>query len=129
MTQVLTFKTQFKATVVTADTKEEAMNKIQCGSWAKNYNWVSTNRTKGLVLGHALHTDNGKIRLFRLQKFNKKSSQTQRLMTRGKNKGKNISTMVVLRRPHWVATYIDVPSGMVKMAKQNARNFSLELGV
>ena len=124
--QTMTIPARFKVSTLTSSTKEGLMRSLSSG-------FVPTidGRTEH---GSVLRSDNRRYnrtefyRLYRLQKFNKKSSQTQKLVTRGKNKGRNISTSIVLRRPHWVATYIDVPISMVKKVAQYNRTFTLEIG-
>lgn len=111
---------------VRADTKEGVMRLVKSGCNHRIYNSV----IGGTVLARQTRSALGDtVRMYHLQKFNKKSIQMQKVATRGKNKGKNITTSTVVRKPHWVATYIDVPAVLVKSAKQSTRTFNLELGL
>lgn len=122
-----TFGMTFKTQTVSATTKQEVMRKLRNNMWT-SIGWSSDSKTNGLVLST---TKNGVrvYRLFVLTKYNKKSSQVQKVPNKGKNKGINTSTMTVLRKPHWVATYIDVPDTVVKSATQHERHFDLVLGI
>lgn len=65
----------------------------------------------------------GKIRLFHLQKFNKKSKQTQVI-----EDGKNITKSEMIRKhPMWVCCYHDLPIAYMIAAKQNSRNYKLSV--
>lgn len=124
--QTMTFPARFKVSTYTASTKDGLLRFLSNG-----FVPTSDGRTeRGSVL-RSVNRGSGRpefYRLYRLQKFNKKSVQTQKVPTRGKNKGRNISTSIVLRRPHWIATYIDVPTSMVKKVAQYNRTFTLEVG-
>lgn len=117
---------KIRANTFKADTKQGVLHLMKSGFHHRINSWV----IEGTVLAKQNQSALGDtIRLYHLQKFNKKSIQTQKVATRGKNKGKNITTSTVVRRPHWVATYIDVPEVLVKSVKQNNRTFNLELGL
>ena len=65
----------------------------------------------------------GKIRLFNLQKFNKKSKQTQVI-----EDGKNITKSEMIRKhPMWVCRYYDFPIESLEFVKQNTRNFDMDM--
>lgn len=122
----ITVPARFKVNTFTATTKEGLMQVLSRGLVST----IDGRTERGSVL-RSVNRGSGRpefYRLYRLQKFNKKSVQTQKVPTRGKNKGRNISTSIVLRRPHWVATYIDVPTSMVKKVAQYNRTFTLEVG-
>lgn len=61
-------------------------------------------------------------RFFYLQKFNKKSSQIQKIVN-----GKNTTFTKVIRKPSWKAFYIDVPGDLIAEGKQDIRHFTLKL--
>lgn len=126
--KTMSFPATFNAMTVTGNTKDDVMNRIRGGSWNASFNWSSMKGT-GMVLARDSHKDTGVVRLYQLQKFNKKSSQVQKRVTRGKDKGKMVSTMTIIRRPHWVGTYIDVPKKLIKTANQYSRGFSLTIGI
>lgn len=63
----------------------------------------------------------GKIRLFHLQKFNKKSKQTQVI-----EDGKNVTKSEMIRKhPMWVCCYYDLPIESLEFVKQNTRTFDI----
>ena len=65
----------------------------------------------------------GKIRLFHLQKFNKKSKQTQLI-----EDGKNITKSEMIRKnPMWVCRFYDLPIESLEFVKQNTRNFDMDM--
>lgn len=125
----MTFPAEFKANTVKGATNNDVMRSLRGGIWSTGWTWTSMSKTTGMVLVKRSRAGDDMVRLFRLQKFNKKSVQVQKKVTRGKNKGKNISTMTVLRKPHWIATYIDVPKSMIKSAHQGKRTFRLIVGM
>ena len=119
----MTFPITFKVHTVKADNKDSALRIITPG-----FGWTMTSKTNGMVLSRSTRQGSRVFRLYRLQKFNKKSSQVQKKVMRGKNKGKTVSIMTPIRRPHWIVTYIDVPDHLVKSVSQYNRTFSLTLG-
>ena len=80
---------------------------------------------KASVYRDAIHFNNDKIILYRLTKFNKKSSQTQVV----EMDGRNITTSKVIRKPHWEVEYIIVPRNIVNTVYQHNRHFNLRLRI
>ena len=84
----------------------------------------------GKTLLHYYKNGDDHVRLYRLQKFNKKSLQYRYPSIVKTDLGKASNTeMTVVRRPYWIATYIDVPVSIINSARQYDRTFSLDLSV
>ena len=61
----------------------------------------------------------GKIRVYHLQKFNKKSKQIQTIENE-----KNVTKSEMIRKhPMWICTYYDFPIELLDTTKQNPRNY------
>ena len=104
--------------------------KFKANSYEEAKNRIS-DMTSGRVFGRGwnarLYKDrdlkDDKIILYRLTKFNKKSSQTQVV----EMDGRNTSFIRVIRKPHWEVEYIIVPRNIVDTVYQHNRHFDLKL--
>lgn len=81
------------------------------------------------LLGRGGGHHEGIVRLYNLEKHNRKVKITKRTITRGKRKGEVEVTREVVRTSGWVAHYYDVPKDMVEIkgTQQKERNFTLKL--
>lgn len=113
--------TKFTPKIMKADSYSEIMERIKRG-WLYIENKTLTPRHSDIKALNMELGVSGTVRLYRLQKFNKKSSETQEVVD-----GRNITTTKILRRPHWIAYVYDVPEEIIDTATQYQRSFSLKI--
>lgn len=113
--------TKFTPKVMKADSYPEIIERIKRG-WLYIENKTLMPRHKDIKALNMSLGVSGTVRLYRLQKVNKKSSETQEIID-----GKNVTTSKVLRRPHWIAHVYDIPEEIIDSANQYQRSFSLKI--
>lgn len=115
---------KIKPSKMTAKSKDELIRKLE-GDFRTGFF-----RHYGLgLLGRSGGRHEGIVRLYNLEKHNRKVSVTKRTITRGKRKGEVEVTRTVVRESGWVAHYYDLPKDMVDVGntRQGLRTFKLKL--
>lgn len=110
------FVVDFPVKEITGRTKNDVLSKVTSGFL---YGMSSSSNTS--INGYKSF-DKKTVRFYYLQKFNKKSSQIQKVVN-----GKNTTFTKVIRKPSWKAFYIDVPTDLIAEGKQDIRHFTLKL--
>lgn len=115
---------KIKPSKMTAKSKYDLIRKLEGDfrtGFAIHYGFGLVGRSGGQ---HA-----GVVRLFNLEKHNRKVKVTKRTITRGKRKGEVEVTREVVRESGWVAHYYDIPQNMVDRSgtRQGLRTFKLKL--
>lgn len=116
---------KIKPVRITASTKSDVIKKITGQSiWATSHrdSFYSNGR---FLVKEATNT----VRLYNLEKHNRKMKITKRTITRGKRKGEVEVLREVLKTSHWVAHYYDIPRDMIdeKNTRQHNRNFTVRI--
>lgn len=111
---------------VTAKTKSDLFNKINPFDVRDVTHSFSTCYDSSF-LNVLQNKENGMIRLYSIQKFNPKTKETVKTITRGKNKGEVIKTREQIVEGHWEAYILDIPKAILKSAKQNDKNYIFEI--
>jgi len=115
---------KIKATKISAKSKQDIIRKLEGDfrtGFQRHYGYGLVGRRDGRY--------DGIVRLYSLEKHNRKVQVTKKLITRGKDKGKLAETRTVLRESGWIAHYYDIPKDMVETAgtSQGTRTFKLKL--
>lgn len=112
---------------VKAKTKHDLLKKIS----GNNSIWSNFQDTFSNVGCYLLGRgkNEGKVRLYSLEKHNRKVEVTKRTITRGKRKGEVEVTRKVIRESGWVGYYYELPKDQVDTSgtKQGLRSFTLKL--
>lgn len=115
---------KIKPSKMTAKSKYDLIDKLagDCRTgFARHFGFGLVGRSGG---HHA-----GVVRLYNLEKHNRKVKVTKRTITRGKRKGEVEVTREVVRESGWIAYYYDFPQIMVDKSgtRQGLRTFKLKL--
>jgi hypothetical protein len=115
---------KIKPTKISAKSKSEILRKLEGdfrNGFIRHYGFG--------LLGRSGGNHEGVVRLYSLEKHNRKVQVTKRTITRGKRKGEVEVTRTVVRESGWVAHFYDLPRDIVAVSgtRQNTRNFTLKL--
>lgn len=115
---------KIKPSKMTAKSKYDLIRKLEGDfrtGFARHYGFA--------LLGRSGGRHENMVRLYSLEKHNRKVKVESRTITRGKRKGEVEVTRTVLRESGWVAHYYDIPKDMVdvQQTRQRERNFTLKL--
>lgn len=92
-------------TIVTKNTKEEIIDRVYQMSNKNKYTFTMSSRYGHFFGQYKDKLNNEFIIVFNIQKFNKKTKQTQKV----DKTGKNITTSEIVRRKHFVGYIYKIP--------------------
>lgn len=120
---------KIKPVKVTGKSKQDVINKVRGYSvWSRGNHFNSNGSFLEKRQGHGSR-DEAVVRLYSLEKHNRKVKVTKRTITRGKRKGEVEITREVVRQSGWVAHYYELPMTMIDTTatRQHSRHFTLKL--